>query len=865
MLLKNFLGLCFLLLILTSLLSDEKEPRAMIWLSPGSPPGVWEHVVPGDAYPADLIMKTIADMGFTDVLWQANWLRGGAAAYPTKVEFMQHDPAYKGRDILEETLVAADKYNLRIWPAITPGYQQPGTDIKGMNNPRMVKIYTDLIEELGRDYKPRHKSLYGIMAHEFNCVECMDMHEDDVKEFSDFCEREFGEKYNSDKIPAINGTDVWNRRFFLYKADVMNKFNQALVDNCAKYGLKYIFCLYVPETNKSSSARWGYEIPAIEKYSNNMWTGFKDGYYNSLKEPFVEASISYKGQNLPMNFVNSFHGCPISVFEVRSWLFPEAMRAHYSKHKEFTKISGDFYNGHYGRSEKVVELFQKKEYVKPLIFLLKSWQGAESKARVGLLSSSMPFVMRYGAPGIQHEEYVKKTLAEMKKHFPAEIILVDSEKALDSNWIEHYKVIVIPPETGRFLSPQMYNILKGFLAKGGKLVSLGGRVSTSKKDLTCEADRTKELFGVDPAAADLPPLTRNDNAFYLNIKQDETGYAMFCNTINELAEQPVLLKDNSGFTVSSAIVKDNVSCIALPAPSAASALLCVNADILGLDGDSFNVKELMTGTVVAKDVDRARLKQGISIKTKYDSQPFVLAVGKAPELERFSGIYRNVDVFSGMDNVDVTENPEVGFEIPDRPGKKIGIYSNSYGAEDIMKTLDANKAFNCFFLPRLDSECLRSCDMVIIPQPRNMFFFQNAYKILGPVVANGKVLVMTHSASPCVAQIFKMFKGIGAQKIIQEKEIKVKTNDGQEFSPGFASDNYVFSNISNFETLAVDEEKRPVIISAKYGKGRVLLFGTLPGCLSKVGNPELRKNEKMPEAEAGIFLKFIEKFAGDKK
>ena len=865
MYLRKLIFFCLGFVLLNSIFAEEKEARAMIWVSPGSPPGIWQKAVPGDAYPADLIMKTIADMGFTDVLWQANELRGKAACYPTKVEFMQQDPAYKGRDILEETLIAADKYDLKVWAVFTPGYQQPGTDIEGLNNPKMRKIYTDLIDELGRDYKPRHKSLYGVMQHEFNCAEGIDMHRDDVKEFSDFCEKEFGEKYTIDKIPSMNGNDIWQRRFYLYKADVMNKFCQSLADTASRWGLKNIFCLYIPENAKSNSAVWGYDIPAIEKFSDNMWVVANGGYYSSLRNPFAEVSVSYRGANLPMNFVNSFHGYPIAVFEVRSWLFYEAQRKHYATNKKWTEVSGDYYNGYFGRSEKAVELFQNKEYVKPLIALIKSWQNPEFKAEIGVLSSSQPFLLRFSAPGIPHEQYVKEIFNAIKKHYPVDIILLETEKALDQNWLKRYKVIVVPPETGKCMSPQMYRALDVFCKNGGKLISFSAQISTSKKDLTDEKDMTKELFGVDFDSKHLPGLTQNGNAYFFNAKIDAAACEELCKKIEQISPQSISLKNNKGFKIASALLKDSVLCVPLPAPMAASAELCLNTKAAGLAGDSFMIKDMMTGTVIKPEATRAELLRGIKIATEYDSQPLVLAVGSRDGLEKFKGVYKNAEQFKGMDNVDVTENPEVGFEVPARAGVKIGIYANSYGCEEIMKMLDSNKSFNCFFIPRLDSECLRSCEVIIIPQPRNIFFFKHAYKLLQrEVTANGKKLVLTHNAASFAPELFKSFKSLDVQKIVHDKKAPVKTTKGEEFTPGFEFDNYIFSKADKFDTLVTDSGNNPVVISAKCGKGKVLLFGTLPGCVSEVGNPEL-KNEKMPEAESRNFQELIEKFSESEK
>lgn len=861
MYLKKLIMLILGLMLNCQLFSEEKEARTMIWISPGSPPGIWQKVVPGNGYPAELIMKTVADTGFTDVLWQANELRGKEACYPTKVEFMQSDATFKKRDILEETLTAADKYNIKVWVVYTPGYQQPGTDITGLNDPRMLKIYSDLIEELGRDYKPRHKSLYGVMQHEFNCAEGVDMHRDDIKEFVDFCEKEFGEKYIYELIPSMNGNDLWHRRFYLYKAHVMNEFCQSLSDTAAKWGLKNIFCLYIPEDAKSNSAVWGYDIPAIEKYSDNIWLVQNGGYYSAIKNPFAEISVSYRGQNLATNFVNAFHGYPVAVFELRSWLFYEAQRKHYAANKKWTEVYGDYYNGYFGRSEKAVELFQNKEYVKPLMELLKSWQNPEFKAETGVLSSSQPFLLRFSAPGIPHEQYVEETYSTIKKHFPVDIILLETEKALDQNWLKRYKVIVMPPETGNCLSPKMYEALKTYCKNGGKLLSFGSRISTSKKDLSDEKNMTKEFFGIDVESPKLPAFTRNGNAYFLNSKIDAAGMEELCRKIEEIAPQSIALKNNKGFKITSALVKDSVLCIPLPAPLAASAVLHIDANALGLEGNSFMIKDMMTGTVIKEEANKAELISGIEVATKYDSQPLVLAIGKKEKLDKYKGIYKGIDTFKGMDNIDVMENPEVGFEVPARPGIKIGIYANSYGGEEILKMLDSNKSFNCFLIPRLDSECLRSCEVIIVPQPRNIFFFKHAYKLLQKEIAsNGKKLVLTHDAARCAPELFSSFKSLEVQKVLNDQKATVKTAKGEGFTPGFESDNYIFSKADKFETHVSDSKNNPVVISAKCGKGKIMLFGTLPGCISKAGNPALQ-NEKIPEAESKNFQELVEKLA----
>ncbi|KKR03619.1 MAG: hypothetical protein UT30_C0024G0014 [Candidatus Uhrbacteria bacterium GW2011_GWF2_39_13] len=487
--LKKIFSTLLLLLAFSVINLCAVEKDIMVWLNPCAPEYVWEKGY-GETFPVKMIMKTIKDAGFTDIALAAHVpRRGGEFYYPSKIKYVKVDKIIEDRNWLEEILIEADKYNLKVWTYYTPSYKLPGTDIKGLRSPEMIKFYQDVVEEIGKVYKPKHKSLYGIMLHEFNCAETMDMHKGELKEFSDFCEKNFKEKYTGSKMPDGKKNDKWDTRFYLYKADTVNNIVRAMKDTAAKYGMKTFFCLYDPESFPSNSANWGYDTVELEKICDNFYLRL----YKDIKGGFVETSLSYKGINLPLNQSKAFHGKPISFFEYRSMLFPEVNRKAYKANANFTKTYGDIYTGYVGRSQKVLDLFHGPENVTKWNNLQKEWIGAEDIANVAILSSSMPFVLRYPtAPGVKYKQVLGNFMEGLKKYFSVDLLLLDSQFALKPENLKKYDLLIIPEEMGIGMSDAMIGTLKKYLANGGKLLALGSRVSFANKDLTGEKDYTEE-------------------------------------------------------------------------------------------------------------------------------------------------------------------------------------------------------------------------------------------------------------------------------------------------------------------------------------------------------------------------------------
>ncbi len=851
----------------------------MVWVSPESPREMWLKGY-GEVFPVDYMFQQIAEAGFTDVEFQAQESRGPTGAYHnTKVAHASRCYRMGERDWLEESLTAADRYNLKMWLVLTPSYRIKNTDIGGLDDPRHVKIWTDLVEEYGTQYKPRHPSLAGIYLHEVHCAEAPDMHSDELEQFGAFCEKHFCEKYSLDKMPDGKSNDKWQSRFYLYKNEIITSFTSIMRATADRFNLETIFCLYSPEI-ASNSAVWGYDTVALEENSDRLWVVIQ-AEYRDLKNSWQDTGQGYKGSNVPFRETMAFHGKPISVFESRFILFPQVMRKYYQQYGNYSKIHGDVLTGYLKKSEKVLELFTGVENVKKWNQLHKKWIGAESKARIAVIASSRPFVLRF--PDNSGKEYRKvftPLLDALKNHVLADAQVAGSQFTLNPENLLKYDLIIIPEEMGIGLDDRFLESLKNYLARGGKILVLGTGLTTASLDLEKQTDHSEELLGVrvvrkaqtaavtmhstkiprlpekswnqsfavEVTSADevliadkvsgQPLLTRKGNAYYLAFGQDFDNGDWLASLLEWLAPQPAVLKNNSGFRFSSLTRLNNMLCVALPCEKAASAVLVMDSKKLGLDGDRFEVRNIITGkTVCSTDADG--LLQGITVKTDYDSEPCVLVVGQPQATAEFTGIYPGSPVFADMGKINVVENPEVAIAIPDKPGIKVGVYQNAYGAEEIYAQLNKIPDFNCFYLPRLDNECMAHADVIMIPQAKSSTFFTQGKNEILEMVRRGKGLLLTHDATLVARELFPslvrenqekvMRVQNNALKIVGQHPVTANLKAGEQFIPGFAFDHYSFVPGWKATTLAEDTRGNSVILAGTSDKGKVVLFGTLPG------------------------------------
>ena len=855
--------------------SNNKNKRTMICLMVDGYNDPWRHVYK-TPYPAKKIFDAFDKIGVTDIQWQLERLRGREVYFPTSLKTFKYNPQLNGRDWLEETLTEADKHNMKVWLAINPAYANRLTGLKGLK--AQTKNYVNLIHEIGKTYSKRHKSLAGIFHHETHAAESPDFHSEEIKDFSEFCEKRFKEKYTGQTMPNGEGKDKWNNRFYLYKAYCLDNFVKALNTAAGKYGLKSIYCYY-PIECLANAISWGVDIAEIEKSCDELWVAGKFYFYNS-PNTFQELFLSYRGANVAQRLIKGFHGQPASIFEAQLQLFPETYRESKRVRPEWTKRHGDAYD-FFMRSKKSVSLFQGIDNTKKWLNLQRFWQGGELQSNIAFVLSSYSFTMRHRPTNnISWGKFYSKPLEMLKKSFPVSTLVIDRNYFENYKNLKKYKLIIIPESMGVCITSKALESIKKYLSEGGQLLAVRTGISSSKKDLTNERDYTNEIFGIaikklknvagyhkllssaisvpkkkiwgtlssisnnkakviiKDAFSGKPVLTKNGNAWFLALSLD--NISLLKKIIEKLAPPAINLKNNKDFSIPAVVHKDNMLCIPLASEKAASAVLSINARDARLSGSTFEIKNIVTGkTIVTVNVNE--LQKGVKVKTDFDSEPLVLAVGPKAETKQFKGIYPNNKVFEGIafKGLAKMENPEVAISIPDKPGIKVGIYQNGFGSMAIYNALKTNQDFNVFFLPRLDTECMNNAEVIIVPQAKNVVFFRQGAKMIKHMVLKaGRGVLLTHNAAVNAKIIFPELKldNLGKFMRIKNNYLELigshpansKIKAGSKFIPGFAFDHYAF-RVNGFSTLAVDKGNCPVICVGKLGKGKVALYGSLPG------------------------------------
>ena len=899
----------FLFFVFSLLLSVSVYPAEKIigtWMSFGQQP--W-----GNRFPVKMIVKDLSDLGVNEVYFFEQQGRGGPFLHRTKVKFASTSWWMGKRDFLKELLEETEKYNIKVWLVwTTPSKTYEGAsrvgfknaiyalhDI-GLNSPELERVYLDEIDEIAKDYLTRYKNIEGIIWHELDCSEGVDNHQDDLKDFKNFCERNFNEKYSGVSMPSPNPRDKWWRRFLLYRNEVVNSFIKKMADHSKKYNLKTGFCFYKPEGQTRESWKWGYDAISLEKICDLMWfSGYdlEDGkFYQSFKGRRIDFGIGYRNQNLSRNYSYAFHGAPISYFNAFNPVYIKDMRAFYSSIKSFTKKYGDIYTGYMGYREKELSLFYGKKNLGNWLKLISSWEGGETPSKVSVAINPVSFVMLYPfSPGIEYEEKVRSLMKSLTHYLDIDGMVTGSLKMGEN--LKRYSLIVIPEDMATGLSKKSYSSYLSYVKGGGKLFVINTPVSTGREDLTNLEDKTEELCGISLKGKNLPgylsiksslsSLSLPKKKFWgqtskIEVKRAEvlvkdkysnipllTRYRLgkgevlfsaigfnpeitsyFASIIRSVISFPISLKNSKGMRILETTKKDNSLCISLFGKG--SSLLKVNTKLIGLKGKIFQLKDIVSGKVIKDRVSPPSLLEGIPIKIKYLNQPFILALGTKEKIKKYQGIYPNQQVFKGMTKQRIIENPEVPILVPPGKGIKVGVYHRGLGAEGIIKALQ-KKGFRVFSLPRIDTQSLDYADVVIIPQCESPIFFNHGIKDIRKYVKEGGGVLLTHDAVGYRAHKIafpEIGKGItnpklDLVKVIEEHPITYGLKKGEIFIHSYA-DHIALEKASLGKVLIEDKRGYPVVIAGRLGKGKVVLNGMITGYASKKrGN--FAGEEKKPE------------------
>ena len=868
-------------------------------MSAGGPFGIWRKSY-GERFPTEPICERLAEVGVTEVIYFDQNGRGGPVNRPTEVPHVRCEPRAGNRDFLKELLESAGKRGIKVWLAYTPpGGKYPGTDIYGLNDPRMIALYSGIIDEVGRRYGD-HENLMGVHWHEVDCSETVDQHEDDLAEFSQFCKSRFGEAYTGKTMPEVDPADKWWRRFCLYRIHVVTQFVAKTKETADRHGLKTSFCYYTPEAYGGEGWRWGYDVVELEKLCHNQWfTGYAVEFgkpYQTIRGAWIDFGISYRGQNLARNYSTTFHGRVNWFFEHRSPLFLEEIRKYYSSHKRFDSKYGDFYLGFKGHTEKEVDLFLGPKNVKNWIGLMKAWQEGASPARVAVAVNPTTYVMKYPrAAGIEYGKTVRPLMESLTGITDVDGIVLGSRFSLDAKNLRRYDLIVIPQDMGEGLSAETVQSLKGYLELGGRLFVVATPIVQSRRDLTQPEDLTREWCGVEivgdalagyiriahseltppggkklwaagrkevllkgarvlatESITNAPLLVRKDNVDFATIGYTPEFGEYLASTACASLDLPVRLSDNRGLRILEGVQKDGALCVALWGKG--EARLRVDAEVLGLKGDRFQVKDIVTGVVIGEPRSDA-LRKGIIVDIKYTNQPLVVAIGAPKRLEGFRGIYPSAEVFKGMTVSHTIENPEVPIMIPDKPGIKVGVYHGGLGATPIIEALGANKHINAYSLPRFDARGLSRSDVVIIPQAGSRAFFNRAVKLIREWVNDGGRVLLLHDAvghrghKPLFPEIGKgeTHPRFFDAKVALEHPVTAGFLAGDKVRHAYL-DHIVVKPGPDGKVLLKNPAGDPVVVVGAFGKGRVVLNGMATGYASN-GPDDVRGREKPPEGD----------------
>lgn len=868
------------------------------WVSPGAPYGIWRKSH-GQHFPVEVMVKGLVDVGINEVIFFDQGSRGGPFAHRTAVTHAVIEPRMGDGDFLKEFLEETGRHGIGVWLAWTPpDGAYPGTDIRGLNDPRLVRLYVDVVEELGRQYG-HYKNLRGIHWHEVDCAEAVDEHEDDVAEFAAFCKERFGEAYSGERMPRMDAADRWFRRYVLYRQAIVNDLVAATGKAAAPFGLKMSFCYYAPESFRGESWRWGYDILGLEELCDTQWfNGYSEEAgkpYQTIRGAWIDLGLSYRGVNLPRNYAYGFHGGSLWFFEHRSPVFLDEVRTYYDGVKGWKEKYGDFYVGYLGHSERAVELFLGRGNVARWLGAMGRWQGGDSPARVAVAVNPTPFMMQHPqAPEVEYTKKVRGLMLALTGRADVDGLVLGSRFALSPENLRRYRLVVIPQDMGLGLSEAMAASLRAYLDQGGQVLLLATPLAQSRPDLTEVRDLTAELFGVEivgprlpgyvrpegallsavaakrwaagqvevrPGAAEVvlrdgltgaPLLLRRGGAWFSTMGFAPESAEVMAEIVEAIATPPLRLAENQGLRMLESVRKDGAVCVALWGTG--TARLVVDAADLGLATGPLQARDLVTGAVLA-ETDAAGLRQGVPVAIAHRDQPMLVALGPSAALAGITGLVPSAEVFRGMDEVVAVENPEVPTLVPDRPGLRVGVYHAGMGAGALLEALGRQDGLNVFPLSRLDREALGKCQVVLLPQPASRVFFNRARDMVRDWVSAGGRIMLFHDAVG-FKNLTPMFPEIGAGSlapktheatVVKDHPITAGLTVGQTVRHAYA-DHIGLRAGPQGEAILTDAEGYGVVVAGDFGKGRVVLQGMINGYAS-LSPGDYKGREAAPEGD----------------
>ncbi|MCK4324152.1 MAG: hypothetical protein KAW89_06440, partial [Armatimonadetes bacterium] len=187
-------------------------------------------------------------------------------------------------------------------------------------------------------------------------------------------------------------------------------------------------------------------------------------------------------------------------------------------------------------------------------------------------------------------------------------------------------------------------------------------------------------------------------------------------------------------------------------------------------------------------------------------------------------------------------------QVPAGEGPAIGIYAGGYQAssERLLETY-REQNLRAFTVPQLDSKTLAVCDVLILPQCKFSALFNHSASNVREFVRSGGGVMLTHDAvgyRTHNAMFPEIGTGVANPKlgtaiVTQVHPVNEGFEVGDRIDYGFAFDHIAIEPGSDGEVVMENREGHPTVVVGRFGQGKVVLNGMLPGqAISESTAPE---------------------------
>jgi|GEM_PF-1110842 len=717
-----------------------------------------------------------------------------------------------------------------------------------------------------------------------------------------------------------DANDKWWRRSVLFRNNVLNTFFKDMSEHVKKRGNLKTWVMVNNNLDFNYSGwKWGNDIVFIENCADNIWVsrgGSKASaeHLINLRGAAVDYGISYPKQNVPLLSMLSFHGKPLIFFEAIITSYFDSQRIRYRSSRS-EREPGDFYRTYMGVTEEEEFYFLGRDNIKRWTGLMVACQNSRHLAEIAVVVNSVPFQLRNPKSADKYKEETLCLIDTLSYYCDVEALELNSSMGTLAELLK-YKLIIFTEDMPIGLSEEKLNTLMEYVKQGGKIFSINALWHTGRDDLTEEKDVTAYITGVKPITRDAAcyrPSVQSaitniadvssegheiqgwelepENAEILAINNDkkpillryplgkgevisswinipsliylgEKGFVRYLTQIINMMATPPIRGDGS-FRILDCLKKDNVVLISLIGPGKGK--LRIDLQRIPINETAFQVKELIAGDLInssnkngwnADELSR----NGVDLDLA-DNEPCLIAVGNGKRLSSFPGgivpkwVLKKLAVKQG--------EVELNAQVPDELKKmsndkriKVGILKNTLAAGEILDSLKQNDQISPYFLPYLNNDILKLCDVLILPQAKDPAKDFNPYEeIVRKWVEGGGGVILLHNAAG-FATHNKFFPEI-CEKCLDNplaKEISIEgkhpitngLNMGFKHSYG---DHITLKKGPQGDIVLKDNFKDAVLLAGKLGKGKVVVNGMCPGIQSpdnsydakpcKITGPEL--------------------------